>query len=399
MPKRKHQRGDFFSVDRWTWGQVCELGRMNEAVGYLIAAQGTGADNRYTSWSVTAMQKYAGIGWERGRSAVEALIQSGFFRRAEASTKEKPLYELVPSNEISRAQFERNLASLTDYERLLLEGVRSHKRLSRTVREAVRRLAERGILKALDNGDYVPAEPYVDRDPIWIPNSLVVGAKSAKDAPVRRLRISQDLWALRLLVDLYHEHYLADYGGINPTVLRQVYQRELVGEQGIYRVWGFRSDDYNCAFAGPLSAHRQRPKESDKRHPVWDSIDRLRVQGLLTYVPHLFEGDPASSQAEVIHPCAGEPAEVEIGRAAHRAGLALLPEFKKVAAGWWLVPVEKAIPNVQMVGIARLRHRPHTRKTGAWHTHLKQASEEWIEHYSAVLRSAENATEKVAQNQ
>ena len=44
-------------------------------------------------------------------------------------------------------------------------------------------------------------------------------------------------------------------------------------------------------FRGPLNPHEHRPKVDGKQHPVWGSIFRLKTQGLLTFVPHLFEGD------------------------------------------------------------------------------------------------------------
>ncbi|HWQ52098.1 MAG TPA: hypothetical protein VN442_00335 [Bryobacteraceae bacterium] len=380
------RRGDFFAIDRWTWGQICDRNEMNGAVAYLILAHGTGADNRYTNWSVKAVKTYAGIRWLRGLTAVDSLVRSGFLRRTQSATKEKPCYELVPADELATLQYERNHATLTDYERLLLECVRVGKPPSRSARHSLEQLALRGLLVKSPNGDYsLPDKPSIERDPIWLPGSLVTGAKGPEDAPVRRLRAAGDLWNLRMLIDLYHDHHLGDYGGLNPLVLRQSYERELVGERGIYRVWAFRPGSYSGVFEGPLGPHRHRPKETGRDHPVWDSVHALQAQGLLSFIPHLFEGDPVNSQAELIHPCAGEPTEAELGLAAHRAGLALLPAFKREnCEACWLAPVEKTIPNIQMVGIARLRHRPHTRKTSAWYAELNSTCEHWIEHYSSI---------------
>jgi hypothetical protein len=154
-------------------------------------------------------------------------------------------------------------------------------------------------------------------------------------------------------------------------------------------------------FVGSLTAHQQRPREQAKNHPIWESVEQLEWQSLLSFVPHLLEGDPASSQAEVIHPFGGEPEEVEIGRAAHEAGLALLPDFKRQKATserWRLAPIERAIPDVQMVGVARLRYRPHTRKTSVWHRNLAEVSEQWVIRYRE-LRQKVNAPKPIAQNQ
>ena len=68
---------------------------MNEAVAYLVLACGTGGDNRTTHWSSQALHKYGGIAWERGKAAIERLVQSGFVRLGKEHTRQKPRYELV----------------------------------------------------------------------------------------------------------------------------------------------------------------------------------------------------------------------------------------------------------------------------------------------------------------
>src|ERR1019366_8311740 len=90
----KNERGGFFAVDRSIWSEVCNVG-MNEAVTYLVLAQGTGADNRSTSWSAGALHRYVGITWERGCMAIESLVKLGFLRHAEKHTRSRPRYELV----------------------------------------------------------------------------------------------------------------------------------------------------------------------------------------------------------------------------------------------------------------------------------------------------------------
>ena len=66
---REPARGGFFQIDRRTWARVCDLG-MNPAAAYLVQASGTGGDNRTTSWSTNAIEKYTGIsrGGQKNRS-------------------------------------------------------------------------------------------------------------------------------------------------------------------------------------------------------------------------------------------------------------------------------------------------------------------------------------------
>src|ERR1035441_4186531 len=91
--------GNFFRVDRRTWGALCELG-MNPAVAYLVLAQGTDANNRLTHWSVTSLKTYAGISWERGKPAIARLVEHGFLRHAKGHTASRPRYELAWWQEI-----------------------------------------------------------------------------------------------------------------------------------------------------------------------------------------------------------------------------------------------------------------------------------------------------------
>ena len=69
-------QGDFFAVDRRAWARACSLG-INTAVTYLMLARGTSADNRTSTWSVQAIEKYTSV--SRGRA--QAAIHAGVPRR------------------------------------------------------------------------------------------------------------------------------------------------------------------------------------------------------------------------------------------------------------------------------------------------------------------------------
>src|SRR4051812_3723989 len=115
-------KGCFFAVDQRTWAKLQAIG-MNEAVAYLVLAQGTGGNHKSTSWSVNALKTYAGISLERGKAAIESLIERGFVRRAETHTASRPRYEIATFGEWH--QFEAARQPAPDYfERELLEKVR-----------------------------------------------------------------------------------------------------------------------------------------------------------------------------------------------------------------------------------------------------------------------------------
>jgi hypothetical protein len=170
------------------------------------------------------------------------------------------------------------------------------------------------------------------------------------------------------------------------------YERELIGEQGIYKVWGFKRAVENLNLTGPFASHARREGSKQKHHPAWDTVNALRDQGLFSYVPHLWDNDPISGTGETIHPYGlkgmGEMPEQRIASAAYSAALEMVPDFKRDPAALrgftLLVPVAKTLPNVQMVGIARLRYRPQTKRTSDWWHDVSSQSARWIAHYKKL---------------
>jgi hypothetical protein len=406
-------RGGFFAIDRRTWGRLCDSAGINEAAAYLVLAQGTGRDNRLTKWSVTSLKKYAGISWERGTLVINRIADQGFIRRAEASTKSKPQYEILSWAEIAPDQFRRTEASLSDSERDLVREIRNGtpRRPFRgaAICATLQFLEEKGMVTKQEQGVYVAVDaPTAPSDPdlIWLPNTLITGTIRGEDSPVGRLRRAGDIWTLRLLVDLYHAQNLRDDGGICPRCLRQYYERTLIGAQGRFNVWAFKPGKLSISWEGPLGGHLLRPHATVKEHPIWSSINSLRQQGLLAFIPHLWDNecDSGSAQGEVIHSYgigeSGEPLEIAIGTAAQDAGFAMLPEFKREKAyseGFYhFAPIPKTLANVQMIGVARLRYRPHTSRTRDWYGDLTRNAEGWISRYREMQESAEIGASKTA---
>jgi hypothetical protein len=307
---------------------------MNEAVAYLVLACGTGGDNRTTSWSSQALHKYSGIAWERGKAAIEHLIESGLIRQGKEHTRQKPCYELV----------------------------------------------------ALKKG-----KAEIDSDDLlWLPNTIVTGTSNGEPSPIKRLRSSGDPWALRLFVDLYKAQNLRDDGGINRAIFWESFERKRVGERGIFVIWGFKGGTKTLQLEGPFAAHMERPQKEEE-HPVWESVCLLEQMGLLTYVPHLFEN--SSPQAEPIHAYGvnrkgEEPIESEIGEVADSAARRLCQEWaieEAINEGFeYLCPVPQTLPDVQLIGVARLRYRPHTSRTAAWYGHLHTSGKTALAFYRKV---------------
>lgn len=397
------KQGEFFAIDRRTWGEICNSSPINEAVAYLVLAQGTGGSNRTTAWSATSLKTYTGISWNRAVPAIESLTSKGFIRKAESHTREKPRYELPRYHEIEQAILERKRAALSAYDQLILADIKAGKRINKHT-QSIRQLESQGFIKKTENG-YTVVESTATEEPdwIWLPNTIVTGTDRGEDPPIRRLRSAGDLWALRLFIDLYHAQNLRDDGGISPAVIRKQYERQMVGEQGIFNVWGFTPGNQQLFWTGPFLSHRDRARKPDGDHPVWDTVRSLETQGLLSFVPHLWDHDPVANpgQGEIIHAYglrgAGEQPEIDIATAAHCAGQAMVPEFKLNRGDrLFLAPVERTLPDVQMVGVARLHYRPKTRRTKDWWAEVSSNAEKWVSHYNGLREKAEKSRAQIA---
>jgi hypothetical protein len=203
------------------------------------------------------------------------------------------------------------------------------------------------------------------------------------------MRQTQDVMALRLLVELYHEQHLRADGGLSRRLLLEEHKRHRLGEQGPFVLWGFEPEGVPAAsLAGPLLCHR-RDGVDDPAVDLWRRIELLEGLGLLEFVPHLVEGP--SPDAEILHPYGmGQTDSLEdrLGAAASDAAYALLTDTSTNWANRYCVaPVLAHIQSVQLVGIARLRYRPRTRMTAAWWGHLHEAAEQHLTVYDEIVEA------------
>jgi hypothetical protein len=213
--------------------------------------------------------------------------------------------------------------------------------------------------------------------------------------PVELVRQVQDVMTLRLLVDLYHAQNLRDDGGVSRGITRRAYGRFEVGRQAQYTVWGFRHENGSVTWTGPALCHRRETLTEQEvasgKNPGVDYFRRegqLVDLGLVEWVPTLVEGE--GLEGEIIHPygMAGSGSlEDRLGSAAHEAAWSMLTDRQREWASerkLWLAPVPRHMAGVQMVGIARLRYRPKTRKTAAWWADLQAKGEGFLRRYEAL---------------
>lgn len=386
------KRGGFFAIDRRTWSTICDQCSIGEMAAYLVMAQGTGACNRETAWSTKSLKTYAGIAVNRGTEAIDGLTQKGFVTRAEASTRMRPRYEIRSYAEWHAGHAGRIKAQQQEYVSLL-SRLRTRQKLRKHEARLAQMLIREGLVAHHPDDSYSAVSISSEPDFIWLPNEIVTGAAD-EESPVKRLRSGGDTWTLRLFVDLYYEQNLRDDCGISPMIIWENYTREQVGERGQYIVWGFRGKNLSANWAGALLPHQYRPKQANGDSGFWVSVRALQQQGLLTFVPHLWDQYPANG-GEVLHAYgiygAGEQPEREIGTAAHSAAQAMVPDWKLAKGDYChLAPIVRTMPNVQMVGVARLRYRPKTRRTRAWWSELSSKAPSTVATYEKMGKSAES---------
>ena len=76
-------------------------------------------------------------------------------------------------------------------------------------------------------------------------------------------------------------------------------------------------------------------------------------------------------------------------KAADEAGQAMLNDGQRAYVdpnGLQLVPALRHFANVQMIGIARLRYRSHTKATAAWWKDFNTRGERYLAQYEALAK-------------
>jgi hypothetical protein len=412
--QRTEKSRGFFAVDRGAF-RCAAVGGLNSAVAYLIMARGTGRNNRTTQWSVHSIEQRTGISRPNAAKAVKDLLDRGIWRKTREG--QHPIYEAVSGNEIAGGPF-------TADDQATIAAIRDGKAVP--YEATVKALVARGIAKRTTSrrSRRSYANPYAAdleldeaaiaalTEPltVWLPNTLVDGAAD-EVPPVELIRQTRNLPALQLLIELYSVQFLPNYGGVPRDLLKGVFERAKVGEQGPFVVWGFRPKHTTAdrSLYGPfLTGHIATRDDGTKcdagmELSFWPATHTLVNLGLVERVGMLLDGD--DDQAEIIHPYAirgGEPAERELALAAQKAAMAMVTEGQlnwAVENGHrHLVPVRKHMANATLAELFRLKYRPHTSATAAWFALMQQTTSEYLGHYRAMIKDCVNSEDEAGCN-
>jgi hypothetical protein len=385
--------GGFFAIDRGAF-RCAAVGGLNVAVAHLVMARGTGPDNRTTQWSVNAIEKYTGISRPNAAKAVKDLLDRGIWQKTRDGRH--PIYEAVPGDQIPGGPF-------TADEQAAIAAVLEGKAVPSELKTVLEALKARGIVRDRNTGrrnsyfelDTATIAALAEPLTTWLPNVLIDGAAD-EVSPIELVRQTRSLPALRLLIGLYAAQFLPNFGGVPRELLKVVFDRARVGEQGPFVVWGFRVKHTTAdrALARPFFTGQITTREGGRCSDAgwdaafWPAINALTDLGLIERVGMLLDGD--DDEAEIIHPYAmrgGEPAEYELARAAHCAALPMVTDGQRDWAernGYeWFIPVRRHIANATLIEVYRLKYRPHTKATAAWYALMQQTTAQYLGHYRA----------------
>ncbi len=361
----------FFAVDHRTWNVALSLGR-RKAAAYLVMARGTQRNMRTVAWSAASIARYVGVHWYGARGDIQALIEAGLVRQDRAG--DYPRYTLMAAHEVPGC-------------------------IPAAPAPTGKVTALRSVEKAV--------APAPER--LWLPNEMVDGLPPKREdgvrmpdelSPLRQVLQTGRVEDLRLFVDLYRHHDLVTSGGVPWTQLRIPYDRVQLGQRGAHTVWGFvpgnmvtngsRELPRTYLTGRIVETNRDGVKRmEDEGWPVfWDALKRLEAMGLIGFVPHVINGEDGD-EAGLIHGLGlggdlAQPEERSVGRAAKEAGLAMLTAAQRRRAAKMIVlPLKRHLVDAQLVGVVRLRFKPHANATAAWLSNMQQCNY-WLHHYEGL---------------
>lgn len=305
------KRGKFFQLDMNKFEKACDLG-LYPAIAYLTIACGVQRGTDLSTWSVNALEKWAGIGRPRAKRAID---------------------EMKRRNIIAEATFN--------------VGARTHKAW---------RLP-------------VSTEP----DWVYLPNTFIKSA-ATEVAPIERLRKMGSIEAIRMIIQIYHLQDLPANGGLDWSYVHGFYERELITERGRFRIYGWTLKGHTAPTKSSLRKQFGALTKSTNQQ-FFDTITALVDLGLVEWVRLLVEREDPDAEivfpctdigsgTEIereLKDTAYDTAEAMIGESGH---LHRLVSFDIVA------PVPDNLPDVAAVDVLRTRYRAHTSRQFAWGAEL-----------------------------
>lgn len=328
--------GEFFCVDRRSFMLATTLG-LPAATVFLTISRGCGRPNRKSMWGCSKIEAVTGLRWARSNDELRRLIAHGLIERTNEDKPRAPGMYLVP------------------------------------------------------NWSDAATGEILEPDFIYLPNVFVDGTVSGETSPLRLLRETGNLEALRVAVLLYAEQRLTDCAGISfrhtadgESALLMKFTIERTYSAGAQTVKAFRQDQEGASWLLVERLGFERGKDGNKH--FWSAIEALQHLGLLQTIPYLVDS-PVGEAMHALNPAAGEDVEMHIAAESYLAAESLLPAGAAAALrrdGHLLAVVPRHMANATCVGIFRMRYRARTAMNSRWLAQLNADFDRWSEHYRAL---------------
>jgi hypothetical protein len=355
-PKKQKDKNECcFFLDRNWVAKVCSYNDMDMLIMGVLMGYGAGRNHRSTEWSARSGVTWGEISsWDKANTAIGRLMDAGLVERF---VKKK---------------------------------------------DALGRITYRYEMIYSENSEF-----------ICLPDSIVQGVRVRGQKippPLRQLKMTGNVVALRLLIDLYHKHELPACGG--SSVLWLPFAGETISKEvGAYTAWKFTARHGETVRDKVRVLPNFLSSYADCEEEFWKALEILLDLHLIEIVPHLFIGDT------LIHPLRVrgrddddvEKKEKDVTRAAHHAvwcNADLVAARTARTKGFdiqqgprshpsiledvYYVPIRKHLsPEVR--GIFRLKHRPQTKPTSQWYSRYHNEIPGSISTYNQIAESAEQA--------
>ena len=356
-PKKQKDKNECcFFLDRHWLVRASSYNDMDTLIMAVLMGYGTGRNHQSTKWSARSGVTWGAISsWDKAHAAIGRLMEGGLVERFE---EEK--------------------------------------------RDALGRVRYRYEIVHSENPEF-----------ICLPDSIVQGVHVRGQKippPLHQLKMTGNVLALRLLIELYHKHELPACGG--SSVLWVPFTGETISKEvGAYTAWKFTAkhgetlSDKVRVDANFLSSY------ADCQKDFWNALEILLDLQLIEIVPHLFIGDTLSHPLRAMgrddddvekkeqdvtlaaHKAVWCNADLVAARKARKEGIGIKKGFHShpsVLEGVYYVPLRKhQSPEVR--GIFRLKHRPRTKLTSQWYGCYHNEIPGYISAYNQIAESAEQA--------
>lgn len=400
-PKRRGI-GEFFAVDYGAWPAVCELG-LNAATAYVVLARFSGRDNTHTAASVQAIEAHTGMARERAKEAIATLIKARLVELVPESPRTRPRYLLRAWGDVYRDRTPEHATTIKHAPQASRYTTkRTHygggQRAWPTKETDIAAAARAGMILRSQDSWEVNA-PGAERDLAWMPNAFVTGAGS-EVPPLRRLRETGTVDALRLVVDLYAAHHLVDDGGVSCRVVWQPWERHVIAVTEDYNVLGFtrpkRKDGSPNGGAFNTLSRAWNGFSATGGKP-WDSMRAVERLGLVEVVTTLFDGP----DGEPVFPVHHEGSDTDDARAinacghyaidAARAwGSDAVAQWEAQQRDYHLLMAPRHMTAATLRGVYRLRYRPRTNATARWWGKLRDTTETWTRKFNELAEHTQH---------